>query len=194
MESSHIEHAPERQHPGPKKGIPINSIKTAGLDDIPQIRERMSALRIDDLQHRLHQDFPQMELVQRETRKIDCKYYNYPYSNCVIFALGDEQSELDFHMRSRSMLFSLLHQEYDEIEYGEIKPGDIAVYYWKEEGDPNTPENDHTYEHVGKITDDLKILSQWGLKLGVYKHPIPLVFDFCGDSVVFMRKQLKQDE
>ena len=182
--SAKIEQPNLELHPLPKKGVEINSFGVEGIEDVAEIRNKLSQAPNDEG----HEKIPQMELIEKDVRKIKCKHYNYPYSNCVIFALGDEKGDLDFHIRSESCLFSLLYKEYEEIDRKDTRPGDIAVYYHKKGEDPNTPVRDHTYEHVGKITPDSKVLSQFGTT-GVFRHPVPIVYNFCGDSVVFMRKK-----
>jgi hypothetical protein len=188
MEKYITERGPE-QYPVPIKGIEINSLNLDGVDNLAELRHRLGGLG-DNLKSLISR-MPQMELVQREPRRIKSKHYAYPFSNCVTFTLGDEKGDLNFHISHLSMLFSLLNQEYDEVDYKEIQPEDIAVYYFKNEPNPNVSIGDHTFEHMGKITPDLKVISQFGEgDLGVYKHPIPLVFDSYGDSVVFMRKKI----
>jgi hypothetical protein len=188
MEKIITERGPE-QYPVPEKGIEINSFKLEGVDNLAELRHRLGGLR-DDLKSAISR-IPQMELVQKEPKRIKCKHYAYPYSNCVTFALGDEKGDLNFHMSHLSTLFSLLNKEYDEVDYKDIQPEDIAVYYFKDEPNPNVSIGDHTFQHVGKITPDLKVISQFGEgSLGIYKHPIPLIFDIYGDSVVFMRKKI----
>lgn len=167
----------------PKKGRDINSLTAEGVKSISDFREGVGLAPKD----KIHEFFPEIELITNTVRKIKCKHYHYPYSNCTIYALGDEKGDLNFNIRSQSALFSKLFEEYDEIDYEEIQPGDIAVYYDKKR-DINAPEGDIEYLHIGKITNDLQVESQWG-NIGVYKHAVPLIQDKYGDSVTFMRKK-----
>ncbi|QFR38834.1 hypothetical protein A9Q91_01195 [Candidatus Gracilibacteria bacterium 28_42_T64] len=156
------------------------------LDKITDFR---SPRYIEDLWEQIPKTSPDIELITNEIVRYTCERYSYPYSNDVLFALGETRSHLNFRIRSESMIFSDLLKDHKIISGKKAGEGDIIVYF-NQEDDIMTAEGDRGYSHIGKVCEDGRIISQFGEQyLGVYKHKVPHVFTSYGDSIVFMRKQ-----
>ena len=120
--------------------------------------------------------------------KIECQHYNYPYSNCVIHALWETRSNLNFHIQSNSMLFSNLLTDHKIISRSNAQTWDIIIYF-NENNHPNVEDWDKIYEHIWIVWENKMIKSQfWEWNLWIYHHQIPHIPNNYWSHILFLRK------